>query len=271
MRTAERDFRGMHGEAHFDDLPAERIRLRRPKRRWRPLRAAAVALALVAATGAAGYWLLTPPSPQGPEMAGAPDPVASSRPQPEQRERAGQEQARQEQARQEQIRQEQIRQEQIRQEPARSLAGSSGEAASPLPPAQGGPLVPAAPQAAAAPGSGPEATASPAPPPQVASLPPPAPERPQVTLEEAERLMERAERALREHRDVTGARQFLIRADQSGHPRAAFLLAETFNQQVLEGWRAWGARPDHPRARELYERALAGGIAEARERLGALR
>jgi hypothetical protein len=160
-------------------------------------------------------------------------------------------------------------------------------------PAQGGPLVPVdaalaappqqpilePPQPAAAPQAAPVAEVAPPPrsePPQiVAALPPaaqPAPTpRPRISSEEALLLIERAERALREQRDVIAARQFLQRAEQGGHARAAFMLAETFDPAILNALGVRGVRPDPARARALYEQAQAGGVTEAAARLERLR
>jgi TPR repeat protein len=94
--------------------------------------------------------------------------------------------------------------------------------------------------------------------------------RPRLADEEVTLLLERAQRLIREQRDVTAARQFLIRAEQGGSARAAYQLAETFDPAMLDSWNIRGVKPDVPRARILYGRALDGGVAEARARLDRL-
>ena len=46
---------------------------------------------------------------------------------------------------------------------------------------------------------------------------------------------------------------------EAGHPRAAFLLAETFDPHVLSRLGALGIRGDAGKARELYARARSLG------------
>jgi TPR repeat protein len=70
--------------------------------------------------------------------------------------------------------------------------------------------------------------------------------------------------------DISGARLLLEHALQAGNHRAAFLLAETYDPQILASWRALGLKGDPKRARELYTRAAAGGIAASDERLRGL-
>ncbi|QRM29365.1 hypothetical protein [Microvirga sp. VF16] len=85
-----------------------------------------------------------------------------------------------------------------------------------------------------------------------------------------ERLTMRAEELLRKG-DVSGARLLLERALDSGNARAAFLLAETFDPNVLSRLGVLGIRGEPSRARELYARARAMGIAQAGERMEALK
>ena len=53
--------------------------------------------------------------------------------------------------------------------------------------------------------------------------------------------------------------------------RAAFILAETYDARVLRSWRARGISGDFTKARELYERAQAGGIEDAKQRIETLK
>ena len=82
-------------------------------------------------------------------------------------------------------------------------------------------------------------------------------------------LVERASRLLRLG-DIGAARMILAFADDNGSARAAFMLAETYDPLVLSTWAAAGTRADPAKARELYARAYAAGIPEAKERSGAL-
>ena len=52
---------------------------------------------------------------------------------------------------------------------------------------------------------------------------------------------------------------------------ALFALAETYDPFVLSEWKTFGTQGDAAKARELYTRALAGGVTQAKERLKALR
>jgi hypothetical protein len=78
-------------------------------------------------------------------------------------------------------------------------------------------------------------------------------------------------RALLARGDVSGGRLLLERASSMGEARAAFLLAETYDPGRLVARRSPGLRGDADMARRLYNEAYAGGIAEARQRLEALR
>jgi hypothetical protein len=70
--------------------------------------------------------------------------------------------------------------------------------------------------------------------------------------------------------DFSGARLFLEHAVEKGSALAAFLMAETYDWQVLRSLRAYGVRGDAQLARRYYELAANAGIAEARERMKAL-
>jgi hypothetical protein len=85
-----------------------------------------------------------------------------------------------------------------------------------------------------------------------------------------DRLVSRGEELLSKG-DVSGARLVLERALASGHARAAFLLAETFDPNMLSKLGALGLKGDAAKARELYTQAQTLGMVQARERLEALR
>jgi len=85
-----------------------------------------------------------------------------------------------------------------------------------------------------------------------------------------DRLVSRAEELFRQG-DVSGARLLLERVLASGHARGAFLLAETFDPNVLSKLGTLGLKGDAAKAREFYRQAQTLGMAQARERLEALR
>ncbi|WP_052954512.1 hypothetical protein [Microvirga vignae] len=85
-----------------------------------------------------------------------------------------------------------------------------------------------------------------------------------------ERLVARAEELLSKG-DVSGARLLLERSLASGNGRAAFLMAETFDPNVLSKLRVLGIRGDAAKAQEFYARAQSLGIAQAGERMEALK
>jgi len=108
------------------------------------------------------------------------------------------------------------------------------------------------------------ARTEPAPAPQAKpNLPPPA-------IKQDDRLTARADELLRQG-DVSGARLLLERSVKSGNARAAFLLAETFDPQVLAKLGVRGIRGDVGKAREFYAQAQTLGMKEASERLQALK
>jgi TPR repeat protein len=78
-----------------------------------------------------------------------------------------------------------------------------------------------------------------------------------------QRLLARANALLRQA-DISGARPLLEHALERGSARAAFMLAETYDAHVLQSWRARGISGDPTKARELYARAQAGGIEDAK-------
>lgn len=89
-------------------------------------------------------------------------------------------------------------------------------------------------------------------------------------IADEQRLLARANALLRQT-DISSARQLLELALARGSARAAFMLAETYDPLVLESWRARGVAGDPAKARSLYQRAKAGGIDDAEERIKALK
>ncbi|MGY3441173.1 hypothetical protein [Bradyrhizobium sp. USDA 4473] len=84
------------------------------------------------------------------------------------------------------------------------------------------------------------------------------------------RLMARA-RLLLEQGDIGAARIVLERVAETGSAQASFALAETYDPQTLTSWGTYGTRGDAAKARDLYAKAEAGGIKEAKARFEALR
>jgi hypothetical protein len=70
--------------------------------------------------------------------------------------------------------------------------------------------------------------------------------------------------------DFVGARLLLAHAVEKGSARAAFMVAETYDRQILRSLQAYGVRGDAQMAREFYQMAAAAGIEKARERVEAL-
>jgi len=102
------------------------------------------------------------------------------------------------------------------------------------------------------------------PPPAIRSTPP------ADTAKMDERLVARADDLLRSG-DVSGARLLLERSLANGNARAAFLMAETFDPNVLSRLGVLGIRGDVAKAQEFYARARELGVAQAEERLEALK
>jgi len=71
--------------------------------------------------------------------------------------------------------------------------------------------------------------------------------------------------------DIGAARVVLEYAAGSGSASALFALAETFDPAILTAWGTMGTQGDAARAGDLYAKALAGGIAAAKDRLASLR
>ena len=87
---------------------------------------------------------------------------------------------------------------------------------------------------------------------------------------EAAGLMTRA-KALLAQGNIGAARIVLERAVEMGSAEASFALAETYDPRILSSWGTYGTRGDAPKARELYGKALVGGIQQAKDRFDALR
>jgi TRAP-type uncharacterized transport system substrate-binding protein len=85
----------------------------------------------------------------------------------------------------------------------------------------------------------------------------------------AARLIARAS-ALLAQGNIIAARDVLGRAAETGSAQASFTLAETYDPLILPKWGVYGTRGDPTKARELYAKAQAGGIEEAKARFEAL-
>jgi hypothetical protein len=88
--------------------------------------------------------------------------------------------------------------------------------------------------------------------------------------EEAEALLERAREMIGDG-NMMRAREILGDALLAGNPRGAFALAETYDPNILAATGARDVRAEVERARTLYAKALAGGVAAAENRLNALK
>jgi TPR repeat protein len=86
---------------------------------------------------------------------------------------------------------------------------------------------------------------------------------------EVAKLMVRA-RALLGQGNIAAARTMLERAAEMGSAQASFKLGETYDPVILSRWGTYGTHGDATKARELYAKAQAGGIQEAKNRLDAL-
>jgi hypothetical protein len=89
-------------------------------------------------------------------------------------------------------------------------------------------------------------------------------------LANEERLLARASTLLRQA-DINAARGLLEYVLERGSAKAAFMLAETYDPHMLQSWDVRGVAGDPVKARELYERARAGGIRDADGRIVGLR
>ena len=84
------------------------------------------------------------------------------------------------------------------------------------------------------------------------------------------KLLARAESLIKQF-DFAGARLLLAYALEKGSARAAFMMAETYDPQILRSLQTYGIRGDPQRAREFYQLAAEAGVEKARERVEALR
>jgi hypothetical protein len=87
--------------------------------------------------------------------------------------------------------------------------------------------------------------------------------------EEADKLYRRAEGLVADG-DFAGARLLLERAVEAGHAGAIFMLASTYDPNVLGKVNALGLKGEPEKARALYQQALAAGIDDSSGRLSAL-
>jgi len=87
--------------------------------------------------------------------------------------------------------------------------------------------------------------------------------------EEADKLYRRAEGLVADG-DFAGARLLLERAVEAGHAGALFMLASTYDPNVLGKVNALGIKGEPDKAKALYQQALAAGIEDSNGRLSAL-
>jgi len=85
----------------------------------------------------------------------------------------------------------------------------------------------------------------------------------------AEEVLAQAKRRI-DSGDVKGARELLGTAEDGGQGPALFMLAQTYDPEMLAAWGSRGVSADVPTARSLYVRALKLGVASAQARLNAL-
>jgi hypothetical protein len=96
------------------------------------------------------------------------------------------------------------------------------------------------------------------------------PSAPDASPSELDHLMSRARRLI-EQGNIAMARMMLERAAETGSARAVFELAETYDPSVLSTWGTFGTQGDTTKAQELYAKAFAGGVKEAKDRLNTSR
>ena len=90
-----------------------------------------------------------------------------------------------------------------------------------------------------------------------------------IGQEEAEKLYRRAEGLVADG-DFAGARLLLERAVEAGHAGAMFMLASTYDPNVLGKVKTLGIEGEPAKAKALYQQALAAGIEDSNGRLSAL-
>ncbi|MBV8513410.1 MAG: hypothetical protein JO289_24865, partial [Xanthobacteraceae bacterium] len=84
-------------------------------------------------------------------------------------------------------------------------------------------------------------------------LQPDQPQSPPATPSEEEaKLIARAESLIKQF-DFASARLLLAHAYEKGSARAAFMMAETYDWQILRSWQAYGVRGDAQKAQEFYQ------------------
>lgn len=138
--------------------------------------------------------------------------------------------------------------------------------APPAPPMPAQPVVSAPPPAPSPPAAAGMVPAGPTPAtPSVTATPAP----PRLSMDEHTALIERG-RLLARNGDIAGARLLFERAADTGSGRAALLLGETYDPDVLAGMGVLGAKGDFAKARRWYAKANELGIPIAAERLKAL-
>ena len=108
---------------------------------------------------------------------------------------------------------------------------------------------------------------------QLAASPQPPVDRPDPEKrrqEEAEALLNRAQEMIGDG-NMVRAREVLADAVLAENPRGLFALAETYDPNILAATGARDVRAEVERARMLYAKALAAGVAAAENRLNALK
>ena len=91
-----------------------------------------------------------------------------------------------------------------------------------------------------------------------------------MSFAEEAKLLARAESLIKQF-DFAAARLLLAYALEKGSARAALMMAETYDPQILRSLQTNGIRGDPQRAREFYQLAAEAGVEKARERVEALR
>ena len=106
-------------------------------------------------------------------------------------------------------------------------------------------------------------------PPQPPPMPAPTMPAPTMSAAEQDVLLSRVTGLLRQG-DIGAARAILNRLVREKNAKAAYILAQSYDPQVLRQSKVVGLRGDVPMARNLYEQALRGGVTEAKAALDAL-